>query len=631
MSRILLFLAGFAYIAIGASFQWTDFNAGGIFIAGFKVDFAYYTSLIIAATGSLAFAKYVIEAISSSCSFDRRLFLLFIFVFVLNGASTWYGFFLTGEFLAYEYRSTAQALAFFIGAMCVAAASDVEKIGFIDVFFSTAAAFPGRFLVAMCSLVLLAGGTIAFFVLDAMPHMSDGLTYLMQGRVYWSGHLAIESPANPNLLNESGGFFFHEGPKGFFGKYPPAWPLLLGLFDLFKMSWLAAPITACGTLLVTYFLVDRELGRKYACLSTLLLAASPWLWFNAATQMSHLLSAFLLWGFMDRFMAMMKSHSYRNACFSGVFLGFAVITRPQDALFFAVPAIGYSAWSFLSWNSRVAYPSILVALSAIPGVACYLAFNQYYMGGVGVSPYGNSILQTLFYNPPTSITHWLSWFHENSVMLNQQVFGSAVPTAAFISVSLVCGWKKLRVLRLPILSVTSLIFCYSFVIFINRPWVGPRWHVPALPMVAIVLAVGLISLSERCETNCNMKASQIPRFLLRYFVVAFAVSWLVATPTRLTDLWMQPPHNVDGRTIQAVKRIGLTNAILGMELVTDGWNWKDPRAGMAGMAIPLSSNDVIFVEVQENWMRDSAATWPERDIYLISPKSDDYTITKIQD
>src|SRR6185312_11946611 len=35
--------------------------------------------------------------------------------------------------------------------------------------------------------------------LEGLPHFSDALTYLMQGRVIWSGQLALPKPPYPDL------------------------------------------------------------------------------------------------------------------------------------------------------------------------------------------------------------------------------------------------------------------------------------------------------------------------------------------------------------------------------------------------------------------------------------------------
>ncbi len=624
MSRIPLFLAGFACIAVGTFVPWTEFGSNGIYIAGIKVDVAYYTALFIAATGSLAVTKYVIEIFFGACTSDRYLIALFFFAFGITGVSTWYGFVLKGELVAHEYRSTAQALALLIGSMCITAGVTFKKTGWIDRLLDSAAIFPRKFLLLMCGVVLLAGGTIAFYILDAMPHMSDALTYLMQGRVYWSGHLATEVPLKPHLLTGGGGFFFREGPQGFFGKYPPGWPFVLGLFDLFNAAWLAAPVSACGILWVVYSLAKRIYGLHSACIATFLLATCPWLWFNTATQMSHILTTFLLWGFLDRFTAMQSSKPYLNAWAAGMFLGASITTRPQDALFFAAPVIIFSAWSLIRWNRRVALPSLLVAASALPGLWIYLALNRYYMSGSGTSPYGDSLISTLFYNPPTSPVQWLSWVQECAVLINQLAYVGAVPVLSFVAVSMVICRKRLYKLWLPLACTSSFCICYSFVILQSRPWVGPRFLVPILPMIAILVAIGLEALKERCSVK--NKESLIPQFFFNLFVVSFVIGLTVATPACLLKLRQQPPHAVDGRVTAAVAKLDLQNAIIGMDFPPAQLSWKDPRAGMAGMTMPLRECNVIFVKIQANWIQDSNATWPGRDIYIMDPAPDNYTI-----
>ena len=147
---------------------------------------------------------------------------------------------------------------------------------------------------------------------------------------------------------------------------------------------------------------------------------------------------------------------------------------------------------------------------------------------------------------------------------------------------------------------------------------------PILPIIAILVAIGLEALKERCSVKS--KESLIPQFFFNLFVVSFVIGLTVATPACLLKLRQQPPHAVDGRVTAAVAKLDLQNAIIGMDFPPAQLSWKDPRAGMAGMTMPLRECNVIFVKIQANWIQDSNATWPGRDIYIMDPATDNYTI-----
>ncbi len=141
---------------------------------------------------------------------------------------------------------------------------------------------------------------MCWFALDGIPHFSDALTYLMQGRILYSGSLWLPSPAYPELFIHS--LFFLETDGRFYGKYPIGWPTIVGAFDHLNLLFMANA-TLAGLAAILTGLVARELaGKRVAVISALVFGLSPWVWFHGASFASHVASTCAVWGFLWLFL-----------------------------------------------------------------------------------------------------------------------------------------------------------------------------------------------------------------------------------------------------------------------------------------------------------------------------------------
>jgi hypothetical protein len=66
-------------------------------------------------------------------------------------------------------------------------------------------------------LAALVASALAYWVLDAMPHMHDAFHYIMEARILMSGHLGLDRPLYPELFAP----FFQISPDLIYVKYPP--------------------------------------------------------------------------------------------------------------------------------------------------------------------------------------------------------------------------------------------------------------------------------------------------------------------------------------------------------------------------------------------------------------------------
>ena len=164
-------------------------------------------------------------------------------------------------------------------------------------------------LATALALPVALGGFLAWFALDAVPHFSDSLTYLTQGRMLWAGELSMPKPAHPDLfigslffvtdkqhLDPATGEMIFDGTR-FFGKYPAGWPFVLGFFDKLHIGYMANAALTGLAVLLTYALGRQITTPRVATLAAVLFGCCPWAWFNGAHFASHVASTIAVTGF----------------------------------------------------------------------------------------------------------------------------------------------------------------------------------------------------------------------------------------------------------------------------------------------------------------------------------------------
>ncbi len=541
-----------------------------------------------------------------------------------SALGTWYGYFLEGHLVTWEYRAGVGTLMVGVGVAMLAlvgwpAGMDqpLEHSGLRLRDWCT-----GRTVGVMAVVVAAGSAGIGWLILDAMPHMSDALTYLIQGRVLMDGRLALDPPMHPELFRHS--LFFVEGEQAYYGKYPVGWPAVLGLFDAVGVAILAAPVMAGVTIWATFLLLRPHTGGRMAALTALLLAVTPWLWFNAATFMAHVASMCWLMLFLLGFDRAWSNRSITAGLLGGVALGAAVLTRPQDASFFALPCIAVAGWLVLRQPRRWLGPMGAVAVGAIPAVLGYFAINRHLTGEGGQTGYGDTPIGEIASQAPQSLVQWLSWLHENWVGLSREWLAGAAPVGVGLVVGLVFGWRYARSHKLLLACALSFFLGYSLFIFQSRPWVGPRWLVPLLPAGAFILACGLRAAWAAWQSRDRHAALGLG--WLRIAATAVVLTWLVVVPLKLAELRLHPPHGVDARVVRAAEAAGLNGAVVGLptepfEAGTEAdFTYKDPRAGMWRMRVPFEESPIIYVRRIDGWQQKAREAWPGRRLYTIDPE-----------
>jgi hypothetical protein len=251
---------------------------------------------------------------------------------------------------------------------------------------------------------------IAWSVLELVPHVTDSVSYLFQGRILASGRLYEPPPPVPAL-------FAHENviltPTRWCSLYPPGWPLLLALGWRLHAPWLMSPLLLALAVVGTWLAGRRLYDPATGVLAAAALACSPFALLMAADAMAHVPAlCATVWCLAMLAGAVAASEDAggrhpgelrpdrpkaglverRRLAAAGLLGGFALLIRPLTAVTLLGPAV---LWCAIELGRRRMAGGVAgalagvgwMALGAAPSLAALAAYNTAVFGGPLVSGY----------------------------------------------------------------------------------------------------------------------------------------------------------------------------------------------------------------------------------------------------
>lgn len=497
--------------------------------------------------------------------------------------------------------------------------------------------------------------------LDGIPHFSDALTYLMQGRTVMSGRLSVPTPEHYDLFQHT--LFYVESDGRFFGKYPLAWPVIVGFFDAMSVGYLANALLAGLLAVLTGKVAQQFASKRVAVIAALLVGVSPWVWFHAASFASHVTSACAAMGFLWMFLSLLgetedsekESGSLRDlplsgaalrALVAGLCLGVGVLTRPQDALMFALPAVLVTFIRFAKQPKRWIVLGPMICVGALAGVAVYLWINQHTTGQATLPPYKLEDRWEKDWNPTIgSVLARVGWYISE---LNGRFPGWGVGGITLGVMGAYAAGSAWRKTGLRIVAASTVLFFVGCAAFgFTNVWWGPRWLLPAVPLLAILTAylvdaaIGVIAggtapvprphaaVSDDQSPDAghgrmrpwhpdvaNTRAAAM--LLICILLAGIDVSLLFRWGGQCYAHRLFPPHTVSAAAWDEVQKQGLSNAVLAMPTSGDRAPL-DARAGMVFMTVPFEQNSVIVVRAVDDWQHKAHGMYPDRRLYELVP------------
>ncbi|HEV8376606.1 MAG TPA: hypothetical protein VGR38_10305, partial [Candidatus Polarisedimenticolia bacterium] len=227
------------------------------------------------------------------------------------------------------------------------------------------------------AVALVATLLVGRVVLKNFPNSSDENSYVTQARIFASGRLWIPSPAHPEFFRSRS--FVLDPEKGrFFAKAFPGWSAFLTLGVATGMPSLVNPLLSALSLVLVGWVAANLLGKEAEMLVIVLLAASPFFVFNAASYFNHPLTLLLLTLFLACVVQLEKGGGSVWALLAGASVGAALTVRPASALLLSAPLVAWLGWRWAksrNWRSLLAMTLPLVA-----SVGLLALYNQALFG-----------------------------------------------------------------------------------------------------------------------------------------------------------------------------------------------------------------------------------------------------------
>lgn len=346
----------------------------------------------------------------------------------------------------------------------------------------------------LASFVALAAAGLNLTVYENHPHIADELAFLLQGRMYAQGLIAIASPPVPGAFDID---LFVRGAKEWFSCTLPGYPLLLALGHLVGAPWLINALLAGLNVLLAQRLFLRVLTPAAASLATLLLAASPWNLFLAMSYMSHTAGLTFLLMMLLPMITFLQQGGLHRLVFSGLALGALWSTRMLDATAIAAvgglallvhtrrlaPVAAFTAGFFVPAAGMLAYNARLTGSPSYTTLNYY--FDTVYRPGVNRLGFGPEVGLSWAFDPYPG--HSLADATINTVLnlfqLNTEMYGWAGGSLALLLVCLLRKrWERPDTVLLGL--TVFLPAVYSLYWFSGGPDFGARyWHLMIVPLV----------------------------------------------------------------------------------------------------------------------------------------------------
>lgn len=215
------------------------------------------------------------------------------------------------------------------------------------------------------------------------PKYHDNQSYAVQAQIIASGHLWLAKHAHPEFFDT-----FHVIVDPVYASmYFPGAAMFFAVGVLLHLPfWITAVLIAAGCMALTYRVIAEVVDNFAGLLAPLWLVALPWFRHLSAMLMSHpvllLLGLSIAWAFLR----WRESRKWRWCLAVGAFAGFAAITRPADALCYALP-IGIAMLLDLRGDKRPFGDYVRLAATIVAGAAPLLAIQIVFNLGVSGKPF----------------------------------------------------------------------------------------------------------------------------------------------------------------------------------------------------------------------------------------------------
>jgi hypothetical protein len=374
------------------------------------------------------------------------------------------------------------------------------------------------------AVALLAAGAavlallIAWSVLGLVPHVTDSISYLFQGRILASGHLYEPPPRVPALFANENVILT---ATRWCSKYPPGWPLLLALGWRLHAPWLMSPLLLALAVAGVWLAGRRLYDPATGLLAAAVLACSPFALLMAADAMAHVPALCATAWCLAMIAGVMEDRpprpprgdvalsspaaatddgaaagkSGRRLAAAGLLGGFALLVRPLTAVALLGPAV---AWCAIALARRRRLSALgWMALGAAPCIAAMAAYDAAVFGGPLVTGY--AVYEPARYARaadalvtwPEALLHRLPWYLD---LLNRSLWGFPWGDLALLAALLLARPRRAADTVLAACA-GCLVLAHCFYFYGDVLYSGPRMVFESLGPLSLLAARSLRTLA----------------------------------------------------------------------------------------------------------------------------------------
>lgn len=382
--------------------------------------------------------------------------------------------------------------------------------------FGRLLSYPKTILLSLCAIHLAIAILLSVYVLERIPHTSDGVFYLFQAKIFSEGHLYLPVPKYGEFLADDH-ILMNEGRS--FTIYPPGWPALLMLGEKLGKPWLMNPLLSTGLVFVVYLCGREMYGRKVGLLAAALATPSPFLMVMATSFYSHTSCALFCAIYLLCVLKAIKENRRHWYLLAGSCLAMAFLIRPYTAVVFGLPGMLFLLYLLIlkkkpleMGRAFLLTVSIIIAVSILmfynlkttgdPFKAGYsLKFGTLTLPGFGnrqdLDNVGDNSMTGEFL--PTVIQHtpWRGFMIQQSnwASINFLLFGWPIPSLIFL-ISWFFARDCSRSEKIVWASIGGLIIGY--IMYYYR---AERLMTESLPWIIVMSACGIERAHERSKSR----------------------------------------------------------------------------------------------------------------------------------
>jgi hypothetical protein len=340
---------------------------------------------------------------------------------------------------------------------------------------------------------------ISWSVLGLVPHVTDSISYLFQGRILAAGHLFEPPPRVPPLFANENVILT---ATRWCSKYPPGWPLLLAFGWRLHAPWLMTPLLLALAVAGVWLAGRRLYDPATGLLAAAALACSPFALLMAADAMAHVPALCATAWCLAMIAGVVGAGAEaggggrRGTLIAiGLLGGIAWLIRPGTAAAVLAPAV---AWCVAALGRRHRLAGLAwMALGAAPCLAVMVSYDTLVFGGPLVTGY--AVYEPARYARAAdalvpwseALLHRLPWYLD---LLNRSLWGFPWGDLALLAPLLLARPRRAADAMLAACA-GSLVLAHCFYFYGDVIYSGPRMAFESLGPLSLLAARSLRTLA----------------------------------------------------------------------------------------------------------------------------------------